>query len=87
MRPLASGNSDQLAIALRGTVDPRKLGAIEQQADTLRKADVIILNQVDLGMKRTDYRHPTSATGCEACSRSQPSPFLPVLPCKHFPSR
>ena len=30
--------------------------AIQQQADTLRDADVLILNEVDLGMKRTDYR-------------------------------
>src|ERR1700734_1393921 len=44
------------AIALRGTVDPRKLASIEHQVDTLRNADVIILNEVDLGMKRTDYR-------------------------------
>lgn len=30
--------------------------AILQQADTLRDADVLILNEVDWGMKRTDYR-------------------------------
>lgn len=30
--------------------------AILQQAETLRDADVLILNEVDLGMKRTDYR-------------------------------
>jgi endonuclease/exonuclease/phosphatase family metal-dependent hydrolase len=29
---------------------------IEQQARVLRDADIIVLNEVDLGMKRTDYR-------------------------------
>ena len=40
----------------RAALDPNKLPQIEQQLRTLRDADVIVLNEVDLGMKRTDYR-------------------------------
>jgi len=46
----------RLAAAQRSPVDPDKLAAIESQAQVLRDADIIILNEVDLGMKRTDYR-------------------------------
>jgi endonuclease/exonuclease/phosphatase family metal-dependent hydrolase len=40
----------------QGAVDAGKLVKIEQQLRTLREADIIVLNEVDLGMKRTDYR-------------------------------
>jgi endonuclease/exonuclease/phosphatase family metal-dependent hydrolase len=43
----------------RGAVDANKLEQIEQQLRTLRDADIILLNEVDLGMKRTDYRDVT----------------------------
>jgi len=36
-------------------IDSQK-AAILRRAETLRDADVLILNEVDLGMKRTDYR-------------------------------
>ena len=37
-----------------GASDASKLAIVESQLQTLREAD--ILNEVDLGMKRTDYR-------------------------------
>lgn len=40
----------------RGALDPAKQARIERQLHTLRDADVIVLNEVDLGMKRTEYR-------------------------------
>ncbi|HTW67597.1 MAG TPA: endonuclease/exonuclease/phosphatase family protein [Bryobacteraceae bacterium] len=40
----------------RGAIDASKRAKIEQQLRTLREADIIVLNEVDLGMKRTDYR-------------------------------
>src|SRR5271154_3151376 len=40
----------------RGQIDPAKLPRIESQLRTLRDADIVVLNEVDLGMKRTDYR-------------------------------
>jgi endonuclease/exonuclease/phosphatase family metal-dependent hydrolase len=43
----------------RGTIDAGKLVKIEQQLRSLRDADIIVLNEVDLGMKRTDYRDVT----------------------------
>lgn len=43
----------------RGEIDPNKLPQIERQLRTLRDADIILLNEVDLGMKRTDYRDVT----------------------------
>lgn len=46
----------QRATLESGAIDPEKLPAIEKQLRTLRDADVIVLNEVDLGMKRTDYR-------------------------------
>jgi len=39
-----------------GMLDPNKLPQIEQQLRALRDADLVVLNEVDLGMKRTDYR-------------------------------
>ena len=39
-----------------GLIDPKKLAIIAGQVRTLRDADIILLNEVDLGMKRTDYR-------------------------------
>jgi endonuclease/exonuclease/phosphatase family metal-dependent hydrolase len=43
----------------QGTLDASKQAKIEQQLRTLRHADIIVLNEVDLGMKRTDYRDVT----------------------------
>jgi endonuclease/exonuclease/phosphatase family metal-dependent hydrolase len=40
----------------RGALDPNKQAQIDRQLQTLRDADIILLNEVDLGMKRTDYR-------------------------------
>ena len=40
----------------RGALTPERLAKIDRQLITLRDADIIILNEVDLGMKRTDYR-------------------------------
>ena len=42
-----------------GTLDAGKLLKIEQQLRILRDADIVVLNEVDLGMKRTDYRDVT----------------------------
>jgi len=42
--------------ARRGALDPSKRARIESELQRLRDADVIVLNEVDLGMKRTDYR-------------------------------
>ena len=39
-----------------GALDPKKLPAIQKQLQSLRDADVIVLNEADFGMKRTDYR-------------------------------
>ena len=43
----------------RGALDASMQAKIEQQLRTLRDADIIVLNEVDLGMKRTDYRDVT----------------------------
>jgi endonuclease/exonuclease/phosphatase family metal-dependent hydrolase len=40
----------------RGALEPNKLAKIEQQLHTLQDADIVVLNEVDFGMKRTDYR-------------------------------
>jgi hypothetical protein len=40
----------------RGALDTNKQAQIDRQLRTLRDADIILLNEVDLGMKRTDYR-------------------------------
>lgn len=44
---------------VRAGLDPQKLDAVENQLRTLRDADIVVLNEVDLGMKRTDYRDVT----------------------------
>ena len=44
------------AASERGGLDASKQSRIEQQLRTLRDADLIVLDEVDLGMKRTDYR-------------------------------
>lgn len=40
----------------RGAPDDSNRQKIEQQLQLLQDADIIVLNEVDLGMKRTDYR-------------------------------
>ena len=40
----------------RGPINASKQQRIDEQLQTLRDADIILLNEVDLGMKRTDYR-------------------------------
>ncbi len=53
----------QAAMERRGLdqekLDSRKQAKIEQQLPALRDADIVVLNEVDLGMKRTDYRDIT----------------------------
>jgi len=44
------------AASEQGQIDPAKAQIIESQLRNLRDADILILNEVDLGMKRTDYR-------------------------------
>lgn len=43
----------------RGGIDLNKRELIDEQLSRLRDADVVVLNEVDLGMKRTDYRDVT----------------------------
>jgi endonuclease/exonuclease/phosphatase family metal-dependent hydrolase len=45
-----------LAAQERGALDAATLGKIEQELRTLRDADIVVLNEVDLGIKRTGYR-------------------------------
>lgn len=40
----------------RGTISAPTLTKIEQQVTKLRDADIVVLNEVDLGMKQTGYR-------------------------------
>jgi endonuclease/exonuclease/phosphatase family metal-dependent hydrolase len=49
----------QQAAKEHGALDADKQANIEQQLRTLREADIIVLNEVDLGMKQTDYRDVT----------------------------
>jgi endonuclease/exonuclease/phosphatase family metal-dependent hydrolase len=49
----------QQAALQRGMLDANKQARIDQQLRTLRDADIVVLNEVDLGMKRTDYRDVT----------------------------
>ena len=61
---LSDPDGFQQAALERGGQDPNKsdagkLAKIEQQLRTLRDADIVVLNEVDLGMKRTDYRDVT----------------------------
>jgi endonuclease/exonuclease/phosphatase family metal-dependent hydrolase len=44
------------AAARLGTIDEDKIPEIEKELRVLRDSDVLLLNEVDLGMKRTDYR-------------------------------
>ena len=53
---LSDPDGFKTAALRRGGLDPKKQGQIEQQLQTLRDADIVLLNEVDLGMKRTDYR-------------------------------
>jgi endonuclease/exonuclease/phosphatase family metal-dependent hydrolase len=55
---LAFSDPDEFrrAAAQMGATNPSNLATVESQLRVLREADVIILNEVDLGMKRTDYR-------------------------------
>jgi endonuclease/exonuclease/phosphatase family metal-dependent hydrolase len=46
----------KIAALQQGTIDAARLAKIDQQLRTLRDADIVVLNEVDLGMKRTDYR-------------------------------
>jgi endonuclease/exonuclease/phosphatase family metal-dependent hydrolase len=56
---LSDPDGFEQAARLRGGMDTGKKGQIEQQLMRLRDADIIVLNEVDLGMKRTDYRDVT----------------------------
>lgn len=40
----------------RGSLDARRQAQVMEQLRRLRDSDVVVLNEVDLGMKRTDYR-------------------------------
>ena len=53
---LSDPDGFQQAARQRGALDPKKLPQIEQQLRTLRDVDLVVLNEVDFGMKRTDYR-------------------------------
>jgi endonuclease/exonuclease/phosphatase family metal-dependent hydrolase len=44
------------AASQAGGFDANKRAQIGKELETLRDADIILLNEVDLGMKRTDYR-------------------------------
>jgi hypothetical protein len=61
---LSDPDGFQQAALESGGPDPKKSDAgkqakIERQLRVLRDADIILLNEVDLGMKRTDYRDVT----------------------------
>ncbi len=53
---LSDPDGFQQAAARQRALDPARQAAIERQLKTLRDADIVVLNEVDLGMKRTDYR-------------------------------
>jgi endonuclease/exonuclease/phosphatase family metal-dependent hydrolase len=40
-----------------GKQDARRLASVLEQAEMLRRADVVVLNEVDWGLKRTGYRN------------------------------
>lgn len=44
------------AMASHGQIDGKQWATVEAQLRRLEEADVLILNEVDLGMKRTEYR-------------------------------
>src|SRR5579872_853395 len=52
----SNSNEFQRVAAQKGTAEASTLGSSEDQLRTLRDADIILLNEADLGMKRTDYR-------------------------------
>jgi endonuclease/exonuclease/phosphatase family metal-dependent hydrolase len=56
---LSDPDGFQQAARQRGGLDPAKQAQIERQLQTLRDADIILLNEADLGMKRTEYRDVT----------------------------
>ncbi len=53
---LSDPNGFRQAALQRGAVDTDKEAEIDRQLRALRDADIVLLNEVDLGMKRTDYR-------------------------------
>jgi endonuclease/exonuclease/phosphatase family metal-dependent hydrolase len=46
----------QQAAARLDSIDEEKISEIQKELRVLRDSDVLLLNEVDLGMKRTDYR-------------------------------
>jgi len=46
----------QQAAARLDAIDEEKISEIQKELRVLRDSDVLLLNEVDLGMKRTDYR-------------------------------
>jgi len=57
IRSALSGRSEFLRAATNERTDPRQKKVIESQLATLQDVDVLILNEVDWGMKRTEYRN------------------------------
>jgi endonuclease/exonuclease/phosphatase family metal-dependent hydrolase len=57
IRSALSGRSEFLRAATNERTDPRQKKVIESQLARLRDVDVLILNEVDWGMKRTEYRN------------------------------
>jgi endonuclease/exonuclease/phosphatase family metal-dependent hydrolase len=53
---LSDPDGFQRAALERGALDAATLAKVERQLRTLRDADIVVLNEVDLGMKRTGYR-------------------------------
>lgn len=47
----------ELYIAQADAVNPKKADLVRKQVEELKNADIIILNEVDMGMPRTDYRN------------------------------
>ena len=57
--PQNSRRASSSAHSRRRSIPPRSLKKLRSQAATLRQSDVLILNEVDQGVKRTDYRNVT----------------------------
>jgi endonuclease/exonuclease/phosphatase family metal-dependent hydrolase len=57
IRAALSGRSEFLRAATNERTDPRQKKVIESQLARLQDVDVLILNEVDWGMKRTEYRN------------------------------
>jgi endonuclease/exonuclease/phosphatase family metal-dependent hydrolase len=53
---LSDSEGFKKATAPAGGFNANKRAQIEKELETLRAADIVLLNEVDLGMKRTDYR-------------------------------